>query len=201
MNKSSFYILFIVAGSWLWACQPSPASNKAVAAAISVSAGNNDTLHWPASFGIGRVAIQAEIDSMDIDVGPDGRGLPIGSGTAMAGKAVYALKCAACHGASGTEGPQNRLVGAMGDTTKAKTIGNYWPYATTLFDYIRRAMPYNAPGSLTNAEVYDITAFLLHANKIIDASTVINAHNLPLVQMPARPLFVNDDRQGGPEIR
>jgi cytochrome c len=89
----------------------------------------------------------------------------------------------------------------MGDTTKAKTIGNYWPYATTLFDYVRRAMPYNAPGSLTANEVYDLTAFLLYANKIIDSAKLVDARSLPAIVMPARQFFVTDDRKGGPEVR
>lgn len=89
----------------------------------------------------------------------------------------------------------------MGDTTRAKAIGNYWPYATTLFDYTRRAMPYNAPGSLSAGEVYSLTAFLLYANKIIDSEKVINAASLPQVVMPAKKFFVTDDRRGGPEIR
>ena len=111
------------------------------------------------------------------------------------------IKCATCHGRTGVEGPQARLVGAMDDTTKAKTIGNYWPYATTLFDYTRRAMPYNAPGSLTAKEVYGLTAFLLYANKIIDSNKIIDAKSLPAIVMPAKKLFVSDDRHGGPEVR
>jgi S-disulfanyl-L-cysteine oxidoreductase SoxD len=156
---------------------------------------------WPASFGFGHTATPQEITAMDISIRPDGRGLPPGSGTAAAGKTIYAIKCAACHGKTGTEGPYARLIAPMGDTTKAKTIGNYWPYATTIFDYTRRAMPYNAPGSLSDAEVYSLTAFLLAANKIIDSSTVVDAQSLPLVKMPAHDLYVPDDRRGGPEVR
>lgn len=87
------------------------------------------------------------------------------------------------------------------DKKKEKTIGNYWPYATTVFDYIRRAMPFSQPGSLTNEEVYHLTAYLLNANEIIDEKTVINAQTLPKIVMPARDLFVPDDRKGGPEIK
>lgn len=152
-------------------------------------------------FGFGRPATPREIATLDIAIRPDGRGLPAGSGTARAGRAIYAVKCAACHGKSGIEGPYSRLVGPMGDTTRAKTIGNYWPYATTLFDYTRRAMPFNAPGSLTNDEVYSLTAFLLAANHIIDSGEVITAHNLARIVMPAKKLFIPDDRKGGPEIR
>ena len=87
------------------------------------------------------------------------------------------------------------------DKKKEKTIGNYWPYATTVFDYVRRAMPFNAPGSLTNEEVYHLTAYLLNANEIIDEKYVINAQTLPKVIMPAQKLYVPDDRKGGAEIK
>src|SRR5882757_8226136 len=160
-----------------------------------------DTAGWPASFGFGRLAAPKEIKDLDITVRPDGKGLPPGSGNASSGATIYQLKCAACHGKTGVEGPYARLVAPMGDTTEAKTIGNYWPYATTIFDYTRRAMPYNAPGSLSANELYSLTAFLLHANKIIDSVTVMTAESLPLVEMPARKFFVRDDRKGGPEIR
>lgn len=153
------------------------------------------------SFGFGRPATAAEIAAWDIDISPDGKGLPDGSGNVSDGRKIYAIKCAACHGVTGKEGPFNRLVGAMDDTTKAKTIGNYWPYATTVFDYIRRTMPYNAPGSLTNDEVYSLTAFLLNANRIIDSSTILQKQNLPAIQMPAQKYFIPDDRKGGPEVK
>jgi S-disulfanyl-L-cysteine oxidoreductase SoxD len=154
---------------------------------------------WSERFGFGKAATPEKIAALDIDVRPDGKGLPAGSGTVAEGKQVYAAKCASCHGITGVEGPYNHLV--SGDTSKAKTIGNYWPYATTVFDYIRRAMPFTAPGSLTNKEVYDLTAFLLHANKLIDSATVINAQTLPKIEMPAKKLFVSDNRKGGAEIR
>jgi cytochrome c len=157
--------------------------------------------NWPASFGFGRTADAREIAALDIAVRPDGKGLPAGEGRVPEGRQLYAVKCAACHGVTGREGPYAVLVGAMGDTTKAKTIGNYWPYATTVFDYIRRAMPYNAPGSLTSEEVYHITAFLLYANRITDSAMVINAQTLPRITMPAAKLFVPDDRRGGHEVR
>lgn len=153
----------------------------------------------PERFGFGRPATAEQIAAIDIDVRPDGHGLPPGSGTVPEGRSIYAEKCASCHGVNGVEGPYNRLVSS--DTSKAKAIGNYWPYATTLFDYIRRAMPFNAPGSLTNDEVYHLTAYLLHANGLVDSATVMNAQSLPKVVMPAKELFVPDDRTGGPEIR
>ncbi len=159
-----------------------------------------DTTRWPVRFGMGRPATAAEIARLDTDVRPDGTGLPPGAATAATGKAVYAAKCAACHGITGVEGPHNRLV-AQAVNAKEKTIGNYWPYATTLFDYVRRAMPYNAPGSLTDEEVYAVTAFLLQANGLIDSTVVLDARRLPRVIMPAQGRFVPDDRRGGPEVR
>jgi mono/diheme cytochrome c family protein len=164
-----------------------------------------DSVRWPESFGFGTPATAAEIARLDLDVRPDGRGLPPGSGTVVAGQVLYAARCAACHGKTGTEGPQSVLVSSAvpgpAGSRKVKAIGNYWPYATTLFDYIRRAMPFNAPGTLTDAEVYSLTAFLLEANKIIKPDAVMDAYTLPRVEMPAQKLFVPDDRQGGQEIR
>lgn len=158
----------------------------------------------PDTFGFGRKATQAEIDRLDIDVRPDGKGLPAGSGNPSKGKIIFNTKCFTCHGAGGIGGPNGSLVTNKTPgfaARKEKTIGNYWPYATTVFDYIRRAMPFNAPGSLSNEEVYHLTAYLLRANEIIDDNTVINAKILPRIEMPARNLFVPDDRKGGAEIR
>ncbi|HLS95309.1 MAG TPA: c-type cytochrome [Sphingobacterium sp.] len=153
---------------------------------------------WPDKFGIGRPADKKFIDRWDIDVRPDGKGLPKGRGLAKNGAAVYRKKCASCHGANGYEGPEDKLVT---DPTGGNTIGNYWPYATTIFDYVRRAMPFDAPGSLTDQEVYDITAYLLYLNGIIEEGNVITEESLPRVEMPAKKRYVLDDRRGGPEIR
>ena len=174
---------------------------KIVASEIpTVQVKDNNAAQWPASFELGRPATPSEIALLDIDVRPDGKGLPAGSGTAASGKLIYAAKCAVCHGKSGVEGLQARLVGA--DTSiRAKTIGNYWPYATTVYDYINRAMPANAPGSLTSDEVYSLTAYLLNANEIISENKIIDAKTLPEIKMPAHDLFISDDRRGGPEIR
>jgi S-disulfanyl-L-cysteine oxidoreductase SoxD len=165
----------------------------------------NETIEMPESFQFGRTASQREIDSLDIDVSADGTGLPQGSGTVDKGRRIYAVKCAACHGKTGKEGPQGKLVAdrIWIDSLPAseKTIGNYWPYATTLYDYINRAMPYNAPGTLTVNEVYSLTAFLLYQNEIVDSTFVVNASNLSQLEMPGRKLFVEDDRHGGAEIR
>jgi cytochrome c len=163
----------------------------------------SDTLAWPSSFGIGRPATASEIAVLNTSIRPDGKGLPPGSGNAMAGKIIYAAKCAVCHGRTGTEGPYMQLVTKINDSlsSRVKTIGNYWPYATTVFDYTRRAMPFNAPGSLSDNEVYSLTAFLLAANRVIDSQTVITSSNLAGIKMPARGRFVPDDRKGGPEVR
>jgi cytochrome c len=163
----------------------------------------------PASFDFGRAATAEEIAAWNIDVTPDGTGLPAGSGTATQGVAIYARKCAACHGQTGTEGPFDRLVGReprLGfpfgrDPRFVKTLGNYWPYATTLYDYVNRTMPLNAPGSLTPDEVYSLVAFLLWRNEIVTDTAVMNAQTLPQVVMPAHDRFVIDNRRGGPEIR
>jgi cytochrome c len=166
-----------------------------------------DTARWPASFEIGRPATQAEIAALDIDVRPDGKGLPPGAGNVRSGKIIYMAKCAACHG-TGKEPVDAKLPApvlmndsAGADYSRLRTIGNYWPYATTVFDYIRRAMPYNAPGTLTDNEVYSLTAYLLYANNIIGEQTVINAGTLPTVSMPAKKLFIPGNRQGAPAIR
>jgi len=165
-----------------------------------------DTNKWPATFGFGRTATAAEISLWDIAIRPDGKGLPPGEGDVAQGKAIYAIKCVACHGENGRETPGIKLAGPalVSDTSfksKPKTIGNYWPYATTLFDYMRRTMPYNLPGSLTNDEVFSLTAFLLSANQIIKPDAILNAQTLPRVIMPAKKLFVIDDRKGGAEVK
>jgi cytochrome c len=173
--------------------------NKTVSTAVHTN--QEQQASWPESFGIGRKATRKEIRAWDIDVRPDGKGLPAGYGRVANGRIIYEKQCASCHGKEGTGATYSRLVGIMDDTTKVKTIGNYWPYSTTLFDYIRRAMPYNKPGSLSDTEVYGLTAYLLYLNKIIDSTTTIDNHTLPKVQMPAQPYFVNDDRRGGHEVR
>jgi cytochrome c len=157
----------------------------------------------PARFGFGRPATPEQIARLDHDARPDGLGLPAGSGTVAAGRALFAQKCAACHGVDGTGGPNGALVVTPPQPGQrpANVIGNYWPYATTVFDYIQRAMPFNDPGSLTDDETYALTAFLLHANGLISEKTVLDARTLPQVRMPARDRFVPDDRKGGPEVK
>jgi S-disulfanyl-L-cysteine oxidoreductase SoxD len=146
-----------------------------------------------AGAGFGRSPTAAEIASVDIDVKPDGSGLPAGSGTAGAGEKLYATQCAACHGSTGVEGPRDRLVGGRGSLATAqplKTVGSYWQYAPTLYDYINRAMPFTAPGTLKPDEVYSLVAFLLNRNGVIGDGEVIDQTSLPLVKMPNRDGFV-----------
>ena len=142
---------------------------------------------------LGRPATAAQIAGWDISVGPDGAGLPPGSGTAAKGAAVYEQKCQACHGAKGAGQPNDRLVGGHGTLTSAapvRTIGSYWPYATTVFDYVRRSMPYIQPQSLSDDEVYGVTAYLLNLNGIIGENDEINAGTLPKVKMPNQENFI-----------
>ena len=148
-------------------------------------------------YGLGQAATPSAIAAWNIDVGPDGAGLPKGSGSVVAGQAVYAAQCAACHGARGEGKPADALVGGRGTLASdkpIKTIGSFWPYATTVYDFINRAMPYNAPQSLRPDEVYAVTAYLLHLNGILPADAVLDAASLPRVRMPNRDGFVADRR-------
>jgi len=136
----------------------------------------------------------SDLAPWDISIGPDGAGLPPGRGTPAQGAAVYAAKCQACHGEKGAGKPNDTLVGGFGtiasDKPAVKTIGSYWPYATTLFDYVRRAMPYNAAKSLTSDEVYAVSAYLLNLNGVIGNDDVMDAQTLPKVKMPNRDGFI-----------
>lgn len=162
-----------------------------------LTAASGDTPSGPLS--IGRPASAADIARWDLDVGPDGTGLPDGGGTALDGAPIFAARCAGCHGPDGRRG-RDRLAGSPDDLRRSG-VGNRWPYATTLFDYIRRAMPPAAPGSLTDTEVYALTARILHLDGLVPAEREINAETLPAIVMPARARFVPDDRRGGPEVR
>jgi cytochrome c len=135
-----------------------------------------------------------ELAAWDISIGPDGAGLPPGKGSVADGAKVYADKCQACHGEKGAGMPNDRLVGGAGtiaaDKTPMKTVGSYWPYATTLFDYVRRAMPWDHPKSLSNDEVYAAAAYVLYLNGVIGENDVLDAQSLPKVKMPNRDGFV-----------
>jgi S-disulfanyl-L-cysteine oxidoreductase SoxD len=156
----------------------------------------------PPAYGLGRPATQEEIQGWDIDVTPGGAALPDGRGSVAQGRQVYAEKCAACHGSEGQGVRQqgligDRLVGGIGSLATVqpvKSIGSYWPYATTLFDYVRRAMPFNAPQSLTADQVCAVTAYLLHMNGLADEDAVVDRETLPRVKMPNVAGFVGDPR-------
>ena len=141
---------------------------------------------------LGKPIDPAEIAGWDISILPDGTGLPPGSGTAAQGAAVYAQKCLMCHGPNGKDGPNNALVGGgpLKNLESPKTIANFWPYATTVFDYIRRAMPWQQPNSLANDEVYALTAYILALNKLIGENDAMDAKTLPKVKMPNRDGFI-----------
>jgi len=158
----------------------------------------------PKQFGIGHPATAQEIAAEDIDVTPDGKGLPPGSGTPEQGATIYQQNCATCHGVNG-EGKGSaypQLIGGpktfdfASDYKTPRTIGNYWPYATTLYGYIRRAMPLTAPGSLTADQTYAVTAYLLYKEGLLPAGASLDAKGLVAVQMPMRSHFVPDDRRG-----
>ena len=166
----------------------SSTSRSVLAAAVALALVSPVLAH-----DFGRPATPDEIALWDIDVRPDGKGLPPGSGTVAQGKQVFADNCAACHGDNGVGGIKDRLVGGQGTLASAnpvKTVGSYWPYATTLFDYIRRAMPYQAPGSLSNDDTYAVAAYILSLNGIVPAGGKLDRDSLPKVKMPNRDGFV-----------
>ena len=138
--------------------------------------------------GLGQPVPLEILASLDIDIAPSGEGLPSGQGSVSEGAALYATHCARCHGLAGEGGEADALVTQKGASTPL-TVGSYWPYATTLFDYLRRAMPYDRPGSLDDDAVYAITAYLLAENQILDANTVLDRETLPRVVMPGRARF------------
>lgn len=147
-------------------------------------------------YDLGQPATQEQIAGWDIDVEPSGAGLPPGSGSVAQGKDVYAQQCAACHGDRGQGKPMDPLVGGQGTLASdkpTKTVGSYWPYSSILFDYVRRAMPFNAPQSLNTDQVYAVTAYVLNLNGIVDQTAVMNAQTLPKVRMPNRDGFVRPD--------
>ncbi len=161
---------------------------------------------YPTQFEFGSAASAADIAAVDTAIAPDGKGLPAGTGSYAAGKILFQAVCSACHGANlqGVAGLPNmpsgaalRLIGGRGTLATPNpvmTVESYWPYATTLFDYIRRAMPYSAPGSLTSDQVYAVSAYILAEGHVIDPAMVLDAKTLPTVQMPNRAGFIPDAR-------
>jgi cytochrome c len=165
-----------------------------VMAAVTVSAQSP-------RYGVGRTPTPEEIRALGPAIAPDGTGLPDGSGSVAAGRDLFAARCARCHGPTGDGDIGARLVGGQGSlpTPKPlKTVGSFWPYATTLWDYVNRAMPFDNPGLLKGAEVYAAVAYVLHLNGIVAADAVMDAASLPKVKMPNRDGFVPDARPDVP---
>jgi len=171
------------------------AAAPALATALAIALLGTASAQSP---NLGKPISQEDLASWDISIGPDGAGLPPGSGSVAQGADLFAAKCQACHGEKGAGQPNDRLVGGQGtlagDRAAVKTVGSYWPYATTLFDYIRRAMPLNRSKTLTNDEVYAAVAYLLNLNGVVADDAVMNAQTLPKVMMPNRDGFVTFTR-------
>jgi mono/diheme cytochrome c family protein len=147
-------------------------------------------------YGIGRTATADEVAAWNIDVRADGAGLPAASGSVRQGRAIYEEKCASCHGVKGEGGPAPRLAGGDGtlaSVNPVQTVGSFWPYASTLYDYINRAMPFDKPQSLTPSEVYAVTAYTLRINGIVGEDAVLDQSSLPAIEMPNRKGFSSPD--------
>ena len=165
----------------------------------SGAADQNARMH---GYGLGQPVTDQDIQQWNIDVAPTGEGLPPGRGTVKQGAVIFATRCASCHGPTGQEGPMDRLVGGIGTLGSQKplrTIGSYWPYATTLYDYVRRAMPFSAPQSLSPEEVYAVVAWLLYQNGILSEDSILDAQSLATIRMPNRNGFVPDPRPDVPK--
>jgi mono/diheme cytochrome c family protein len=148
-------------------------------------------------YGVGQPATPAQIRDLGAAIAPDGSGLPEGSGTVVAGREVFKARCARCHGEKGEGGVGSILVGGQGTLATArplKTVGSYWPFATTVWDYTNRAMPFDQPGLLKPDEVYAVVAYVLNLNGIIGNDQVMDAKSLPKVKMPNRDGFIPDPR-------
>ncbi|MGV3709437.1 MAG: c-type cytochrome [Gemmatimonas sp.] len=219
MNQRTKQRVTLVAAAICWsfmiACSTpdgTPATTRSTAAGNAQSVARPSTpREWPDRYGLGSPASAAHIALIDTDIDTTGAGLPAGQGTPSEGAMVYASKCAGCHGNKG-EGiaPSPVLVAPIipADSfpwaSKAgapKTVGNYWPFATTLFQYVRDAMPSAAPGSLSSTEVYQVVAYLLAENGVIARNAVLDAQTLPAIKLPMRGRLVIDTRRGGAEVR
>jgi len=204
MRCASIPAVLVVAAAACGAPQPPAAvpSGEAAEAAINKEGPR---------YGLGRSADAARVAALDIDVGADGRGLPAGRGSVADGEKLYQAQCGNCHGAQGQGmapvypaliGREPREGFPFGTDPKlVRTVGNYWSHATTLVDYVRRAMPLTAPGSLTDDQVYAVSAYILAANEIIPKDAVLDSAGVMAIQMPAKDRFVPDDRRGGPEVK
>jgi cytochrome c len=149
-------------------------------------------------YGVGRAPTPEELRAWNISIAPDGKGLPEGRGTALQARDTYANHCVKCHGEKG-QGKEDALplaggIGTLKSPKPLKTVGSYWPYATTIFDYISRAMPFDHPGTLTHDQVYALTGYVLYLNGLVKDTDVIDARSLPKIQMPNRNGFVPDPR-------
>lgn len=198
-------ITLCVASGMLLACSPSDAPPRAPTITVADYAAFGPM--EGARLGLGRTPDRAVLSTMDTDIDPAGAALPAGRGSVEEGKALYAQQCAMCHAPDGHGMPPAfpRLLGRdpkaegfafASDFKLPHTIGNYWPYATTLFDYIRRAMPLTAPGSLTDAQVYALTAYLLAEDAVIPKGTTLDATSLRAVKMPYVDRFIWSDEVG-----
>jgi len=182
-----------------WIERAVPASLVALAAFLALGAASR------AGDGPGRPATPEEIAALDLDVRADGAGLPAGSGSVERGEALYAEKCAACHGEFGEGvGRMPALIGGEGTLATdrpRRTVGSFWPHAPTVFDYVRRAMPFGHAATLTADETYALTAFILNANGIVEDDFVADGKSLPAMEMPNRGGFLPDDRPRRPAVR
>jgi cytochrome c len=182
----------VLVAAAVWSASPLIASPRSASlSGERVRSGQSPT------FGVGHAPSPDHLKTIDIEVMPDGKGLAPGSGTAAAGKDVYTRRCETCHGPTGKEGPQEVIAGGRGSLNTErplKTVGSYWPYATTLWDYIRRAMPFDHPGTLTADELYGVTAYVLFLNGIVGEQDALNQTTLPQLKMPNRDGFVADPR-------
>lgn len=165
-------------------------------ATIGMQLGCTSGYQTRSPIGLGKPITENQIQAWNIDVGPSGVGLPPGSSTAISGEKLYQQQCASCHGDQGQGGVANRLVGggALNTDKPVKTVGSFWPYSTTIFDYVKRTMPHQSPQSLTNDQVYAATAYILYLNKIIEKDAVMDAKTLPLVKMPNKDGFIRIER-------
>jgi S-disulfanyl-L-cysteine oxidoreductase SoxD len=167
---------------------------KIILLSVLIAIGINPLFAEPKGPELGHAITPEEIAKWDISIFPNGEGLPKGKGNVVEGKKIYQQKCIACHGENGLGATADQLAGAQMSLTSKypeQTIGTYWPYATTVFDVVRRSMPMTAPGSLTNNEVYSVTAYLLYLNNLIAKGDVMNATSLPKVKMPNENAFIN----------